>query len=131
MIRKKHNINTIIIMSNNRVAYQMYSDIRGIENQDFLDILKVKDIMDVICRYNNFTIVDEMISISKENKINIFYLLEDFHISVITFPDNDSMAFEFCTFEKNVNFHSIFEFLVEALKANNHYSTFNIIDRHF
>jgi S-adenosylmethionine/arginine decarboxylase-like enzyme len=130
MIQKKHYIKTIIIMSNNRVAYQMYSDIRGIENKDFLDILKVKDIMDVICRYNNFTIIDEMISVSQENKINIIYLLEDFHMSINTFPDNDSMAFEFCTFKADVNFHSIFEFLVEAFKANNHYSTFNIIDRH-
>lgn len=131
------NIKTIhinnIMANNNKIIHQMYSDIKCIENRDsLLSIEKIKDIMDVICLYNNITIIDKITpNQSNDGIINIVYILEDFHMSIHTFPDNNSIAFDFGTFKKNVNFYSIFEFLVEALHANTRYSGFNVIDRIF
>ena len=126
MIQKNLQIDNIM----ENTAYHMLCTINGIENHDYLkNITKINDIMDIICLYNNIIIIEKINPEFSCSRLSTIYILEDFHMSVHTFPEKKSLTFEFCTFRNNIPFHSIFEFFVQAFYANTYSSGFNVINR--
>lgn len=84
--------------------------------------------MDIICLYNTIEVSGKTTKEFSLSRLSVIYISEEFHMSIHTFPENNSLAFEFCTFRNNIPFRSIFEFLIEAFDADRFSSHFNIIE---
>lgn len=102
-------------------------DIKKIKNLWALkSIFRIEQVLDIICEYNDFEIIEK-----NETDTSMIYMLSDSsHLAIHTFPETDYLAFDLYTCKEYVNedtFDCIFDFLVQAFKANPLWSSIKII----
>jgi S-adenosylmethionine/arginine decarboxylase-like enzyme len=106
-------------------------DVRRIRNiRDLTSKTRLLQILDVICEYNDFEIVEKT-----DNGNAITYILANSsHLTIEVFPENRYLALDLFTFREidtDDIYEKIFEFLMQALDANPLWSSLQIIERKF
>lgn len=91
---------------------------------------RLKNVLDVICQYNGFEIVEKL-----DFGNIVTYILTDLsYITISLFPGKRHVAFDLNIsrdYENNECFETIFDFLVQAFDGNLLWSNIEIIDRKF
>ena len=139
----KHNIrlwneNTVTPCPNE--GKHMICNICDIQKIEILsDLSKIADIIDIICQYNGYNATQSTYNNKREEDggCTLMYILTDgYHLSIHTFPEKRSIAFDLYTSSNqysncDYNFILIYEFLVEVFEAGVFTSTYNIMIREF
>ena len=106
-------------------------DIRKIKNKwELKSNLRLKQVLDVICEYNELEIVEKIIF----DRIIKYILIDSSHVTIQAFPENDHIAFDFYfsgEYKTDDFFELIFDFLVQAYDANPLWSSLQIVERNF
>jgi S-adenosylmethionine/arginine decarboxylase-like enzyme len=106
-------------------------DVRKIRNiWDLKTRSRLSEILDVICEYNDFEIIEKRY----DEDMIIYILSNSSHVSITSFPEKKYLAFDLyiCQqLEIDDISGKIFEFLVQALDANPLWSNLQIIERKF
>lgn len=112
----------------------MICDIRGIENNEFLNsIANLKIMLYSICDSCNFQILQEVNYEFTPQGCSILFLLSESHISIHTFPERKHMSLDLYTcreYENDEEYKNIYVFLLETLSASKD-STLQIVERFF
>ena len=143
----KQNIRSLNTLSNDVCAGKhMVCNICDIQKKETLsDLSKIADIIDIICQYNGYNATQSMYNQRYENvdSLNpslddngcslIYILTAGYHISIHTFPEKNSLAFDLyisnCQYSQCNDLILIYEFLVEVFQAGVFTSTYNIMER--
>jgi S-adenosylmethionine/arginine decarboxylase-like enzyme len=108
-------------------------NICDIQKIDILsDLSKIADILDIICKYNGLNATQSLYNKREEDDgCTMIYLLNGYHISVHTFPNKKSLAFDLYTSCNKYDdyFILIYEFLVEAFESGIFTSSYQIMNR--
>lgn len=116
----------------------MVCNICDIQKKETLsDLSKIADIIDVICQYNGYNATQSMYKEPSldDNGCSLIYILTaGYHISIHTFPEKNSLAFDLYISNYQYSQYSndlilIYEFLVEVFQAGVFTSTYNIMER--
>ena len=117
----------------NSSGKHMICDIKNIKNNVLIhDLEGIMNILDSICRTNNFTILNKINHIFEPQGLSILYLLSESHISIHTFPERNYIALDLYTcrnYPDNSTYLEIYNHLTDCFDADNEYPT--IIDRCF
>jgi S-adenosylmethionine decarboxylase len=101
----------------------MICDIKNIENLELLnDISQLKELLDTICKQNNYTILQKTEHVFEPQGCTILYMLSESHISIHTFPEKEYIAFDLYTCRSYENeydcpYLEIYDFLITRLNA--------------
>lgn len=119
--------------SDSYMGKRMLCNILDIQKKDVLiDLNKIADIMDIICKYNMYNSKQSLYNQRNEedNGCSMIYLLEDIgQISIHTFPEKKSITFDiFTNYSNESSLILIYEFLIEALEAGNYTSNYTIVN---
>ena len=156
----KQNIRSWNPLSNDGCAGKhMVCNICDIQKKETLsDLSKIADIIDIICQYNGYNATQSMYNqrydpkgcfaenvdslnprFHKEPSLDdngcslIYILTAGYHISIHTFPEKNSLAFDLyisnCQYSNDNDLILIYEFLVEVFQAGVFTSTYNIMER--
>lgn len=113
----------------------MICDIKKIKNMELLnDSIKLNEMLEFICRYYNFNVMDKVEKIFEPQGCTILYLLSESHLSIHTFPEKNFLSFDLYTcriYEDNKEYFEILDFLIDHLKADPIETKCTIIDREF
>jgi S-adenosylmethionine/arginine decarboxylase-like enzyme len=115
----------------------MVCNICDIQKKETLcDLSKIADIIDIICQYNGYDATQSMYKEPSfdDNGCSLIYILTmGYHISIHTFPEKNSLAFDLyisnSQYSNDNDLILIYEFLVEAFQAGVFTSTYNIMER--
>ena len=134
----KQNIRSWNPLSNDGCAGKhMVCNICDIQKKETLsDLSKIADIIDIICQYNGYNATQSMYKEPSldDNGCSLIYILTaGYHISIHTFPEKNSLAFDLyisnSQYSNDNDLILIYEFLVEAFQAGVFTSTYNIMER--
>lgn len=119
---------------NSGMGKHLICNINYIQKIEILsDLNKIADILDIICKYNELNATQSLYNNREENDgCTMIYLLNGYHISVHTFPNKKSLAFDLYTsynHRNDADFILIYEFLVEAFEAGFYTSNYKIMNR--
>lgn len=108
-------------------------DLVSINNTARLNtILLIQQILDIICEYNTFSVIQKITHEIENSGYLIVYILEEAHINIRTVPDENFIAFDLYSwreFDDNENLECIYDFLIAAFEANSSRSNIHIINR--
>ena len=116
----------------NNMGKHIICNIFDIKKKDILiDLNKISDIMDIICKYNMYDAKQSMYNQRNEedNGCSMIYLLNDIgQISIHTFPEKNSMTLDILTnYADDASLILIYEFLIESLEAGFYTSNYTIV----
>jgi len=113
----------------------MICDFKNIKNIELLnDQENLNNILEMICDFYQFQIIDKVQKIFEPQGFTILYLLSESHLSIHTFPEKYFLSFDIYTcreYKDNTEYLEIYEYLLEYLEADSTTSTYKIIDRYF
>ena len=113
----------------------MTCDLRNIKKPDMLNNFdNICKVLDIICIYNNFNIIQKIYHEVSPLGYSIIYILSECHISLYSFPEKNYIAFDIYTcryYENNSVYFKIYDFLVEAFDADYDSDAITVIDRSF
>lgn len=113
----------------------MICDFKNIKNIELLnDQENLNNILEMICDFYQFQIIDKVRKIFEPQGFTILYLLSESHLSIHTFPEKSFLSFDLYTcreYKDNTEYLEIYECLLEYLQADSTTSTYKIIDRYF
>lgn len=115
----------------------MVCNVCDIQKKETLsDLSKIADIIDIICQYNGYDATQSMYKEPSlgDNGCSLIYILTmGYHISIHTFPEKNSLAFDLyisnSQYSNDNDLILIYEFLVEVFQAGVFTSTYNIMER--
>ena len=111
----------------------MICDITGIKNHVLLhDMNRIKEVLDMICKKYNYTIVNKMEHQFEPEGLTLLYLLSESHISIHTFPEKNYLALDVYTcreYSNNDVYLEIYDYIIGVFDAVSGEPI--IIDRHF
>ena len=113
----------------------MICDFKNIQNIELLNsIQKMDEMLEFICCYYQFEIMDKIYKEFIPQGSTILFLLSESHISIHTFPEKNFLSFDIYTcrnYENDKEYLEIFDCLLDHLQADIRVSTYKIIDRFF
>jgi len=96
-------------------------DFKNVDDEIIHDINKIKGVLDSICEAYEFTVLNRVEHIFQPEGFTVLYLLSESHLSVHTFPERKTIAFDLYTcrpYKDNSHYIEIHTFLTRTFRAD-------------
>jgi S-adenosylmethionine decarboxylase len=96
-------------------------DFKNVDDEIIHDINKVKEVLDSICEAYEFTVLNRVEHIFQPQGFTLLYLLSESHLSVHTFPERKTIAFDLYTcrpYKDDMCYKEIHLFLTRTFRAD-------------